>query len=113
MKIQLPNGERLVLDNNLGIEQKKELAWQMTMEWDDAICSNWESEAIIFFLDGLANYLTWHKEEDEKNKQDKEVLSIKRIEQMTGKRKAMSIPFSSLTAIKRELLGLEVQKGGQ
>lgn len=59
------------------------------------------------FLDCLANYLVWHKEEEKKNKVDKEVLSVKKVEQMAGKRKSNSLPFSSLSKTKKEQLGLD------
>lgn len=122
MKIQLPNGQKQILDPNLPIEAKVDLTLQLTEEWRDSIERNWTSESIIYFLDGLSNYLNWHKEEEEdvkhegdrllspiKNRQDKYVFSIKRIEQMNGKRKSLSIPFSCLPMSKRELLGLEVR----
>src|SRR5690606_35735028 len=107
MKIQLPNGERITLPSDLSIEEKMELSLKLTEEWKEAIHRNWHSETIIFFLDGLSNYINWHKDEEDKYSQDEFVLSIKRVEQMSGKRKAMSIPFSSLPTLKRELLGLE------
>lgn len=110
MKIQLPNGERITLPGDLQIKEKIELVQEMVAEWDELICKNWESDTIVFFLDGLANYLVWHKEEEKKNKQDKYVFSIKKVEQMSGKRKALSIPFSSLPKQERELLGLEEYK---
>lgn len=113
MKIQLPNGERLTLSNDLSIEEKMHLVEEMIARWDESIQKNWNSESIIYFLDGLANYIVWHKEDEQKNKQDKIVLSVKRVSQMKGKRKSMSLPFSSLPILERELLGLEVQKGEQ
>lgn len=112
MKIQLPNGQKLTLEENISIEQKLKIVEDLTNEWHPTttIKSNWDSNSVRFFLDGLANYLVWHKEEDVKNKQDKEILSVKKIEQMEGKRKANSIPFSSLSVISKESLGLEGAK---
>lgn len=107
MKIQLPNGEKLTLDENIKLTQKVQLVESLTTEWHPILLENWDSNSVRFFLDGLANYLVWHKEEEEKNKQDKEVLSIKKVEQMEGKRKANSLPFSSLSTIHKELLGLD------
>lgn len=107
MKIQLPNGNRLTLDEHITLDEKKQIVEDLTEEWLPTIKSNWHSNSIIFFLDGLANYLVWHKEEEEKNKQDKDVLSIKRIEEMEGKRKAKSIPFTSLSKTQKESFGLE------
>lgn len=111
MKIQLPDGTKKVLDENLTLSEKKAVVEQMVDEWNPIILGNWDSLSVRRFLDTLADYLVWHKEEEMKNKQDKVVLSIERVKQMEGKRKSMSIPFSSLSAFKREFLGLEVQNG--
>lgn len=109
VKVQLPDGERINLNEDLTIEEKLSIVFELTKQWrhitDDK--KNKNSNSVIFFLDGLANYLVWHKEEEEKNKQDKEVLSIKKVEQMVGKRKGNSVPFSSLSVTQRENLGLD------
>lgn len=107
MKIQLPNGNRLTLDENITIDEKRQIVEDLTEEWMPTILKNWDSLSIRFFLDNLANYLVWHKEEDSKNKQDKEVLSIKRIEEMKGKRQARSIPFTSLSKTQKEAFGMD------
>jgi len=109
VKVQLPDGERINLNEDLTIEEKLSIVFELTKQWrhitDDK--KNKNSNSVIFFLDGLANYLVWHKEDEEKNKQDKEVLSIKKVEQMVGKRKGNSVPFSSLSVTQRENLGLD------
>lgn len=107
MKIQLPDGQKLTLDENITLDEKLQVVEDLTQEWMPTIISNWHSNSVRFFLDGLSNYLVWHKEEEEKNKQDKEVLSIKRIEEMEGKRKARSIPFTSLSKTQKESFGLD------
>lgn len=115
MKIQLPNGKKLVLDESISIEKKLKKVEELTEEFmvtiNEYFKSNYNSKSksntVGFFLDGLSNYLVWHKEDEDKNKQDKEILSIKKVEQMEGKRKAPSIPFSSLSVTNRELLGLD------
>jgi hypothetical protein len=107
MKIQLPNGSKLTLDENITLDEKRQIVEDLTEEWMPTIRANWDSTSVKFFLDNLANYLVWHKEEDQKNKQDKEVLSVKRIEEMEGKRKAKSIPFTSLSKIQKEAFGME------
>lgn len=107
MKIQLPNGQRINLEENISLDNKRQVVEELLETWDYIIIENWHSKSIKFFLDGLGNYLVWHKEDEEKNKQDKEVLSIKRIEEMEGKRKARSIPFTSLSKTQKESLGLD------
>lgn len=97
MKIQLPNGQKITLDEDIALEEKIRVVEEYTEEWLPIIILNWHSSSVKFFLDNLSNYLVWHKEYDVKNKQDKEVLSIKKVEQMGGKRRANSIPFSSLS----------------
>jgi len=105
VKVQLPNGEKLTLDLNISIECKLQIVEDLTKEWDSVIQANFRhSKSVRYFLDGLANYLVWHKEEEDKQKQDKEVLSIKKVEQMEGKRKANSIPFSSLSTTKKRFI---------
>ncbi|GIN25566.1 hypothetical protein NSQ93_22660 [Bacillus sp. FSL W8-0445] len=113
MKIQLPNGIKLNLDENITLEQKLKKVEDLTNEWRSAIERNWDSNTIRFFLDGLANYLVWHKDEDDKNKHNKDMISNWKIEQMEGKRKTNSIPFSSLSTINKELLGLEGNNDGK
>lgn len=107
MKIQLPNGQKLTLDEHITLEEKKQIVEDLTETWMPIIKSNWHSNSIRFFLDNLANYLVWHKEEDEKNRQDKDILSVKRIEEMEGKRKAKSVPFTSLSKTQKEAFGLD------
>lgn len=107
MKIQLPNGQRLTLDENISLDEKRQVVEDLTIEWSATIEMNWHSTSVKFFLDNLANYLVWHKEEEDKNKQDKEVLSVKRIEEMEGKRQARSIPFTSLSKTQKEAFGME------
>lgn len=110
MKIQLPNGEKITLDVNLSLENKKKVVEELTTEYAEVSIRNFNSNTIRFFLDGLGNYLVWHKEEEDKHQQDKEVLSIKRVEQMEGRRKSPSIPFTDLSVTHKELLGLDGAK---
>lgn len=110
MKIQLPNGNRLTLEENITIDEKLKIVEDLTNEWHSTIEKNWDSNSVRFFLDGLANYLCWHKEQDDKNRQDKEVLSVWKVEKMEGKRKANSTPFSSLSVSQKETLGLDGER---
>lgn len=116
MKIQLPDGRKEDLNEHITLDEKKQVVEELTERWMPTILLNWDSRSVRFFLDGLSNYLVWHKEEEEKNysngkrergKQDKEVLSIKRIEEMEGKRKARTIPFSCLSKTQKEAFGLD------
>lgn len=110
MKIQLPNGQKLTLDEDKTLDEKLKIVEDLTNEWHSIIKKSWDSNSVRFFLDGLANYLVWHRDEEDKNRHDKDVLSIRKVEQMEGKRKANSLPFSSLSTGKKELLGLESER---
>jgi hypothetical protein len=109
MKIQLPDGTKLTLDENIVIEEKLKLVEDLTLQWESVIEKNWDSNSVRFFLDNLANYLCWHKEED-KNKQDKEVLSVWKVKKMDGQRKSNVVPFSSLSTSQKELIGLDGER---
>lgn len=100
MKILLPNGKSRTLDDNLTIEQKLEVTEKLAVEFDDLIHSNWNANAVKFFLDSLTNYLVWHKEEDEIGKHDKEVMSRNKTNRMIRGRK--DIPFTDLSSKDRE-----------
>ena len=106
MKIQLPNGQKYYLDENISLEEKMKKVEELTEEYMSLILKNWKSKSIKFFLDGLANYLVWHKE-NKHSKDDKEVLSVKKVKQMEGKSKSKSIPFTSLSTPQKETLGIE------
>lgn len=104
VKIELPNGERVYLDRNISIEDKQKIVERLVDEWQYEIELNWDGDSIRYFLDGLANYLVWHKEDDEKGLEDRDVLSIRKIEEMVGKRKGKSVPFTSLSKPQKEIL---------
>lgn len=107
MKIRLPNATKINLNEDITLEEKRVVVEKLIKEWEHLFSENWNNNSIRFFLDGLANYLVWHKEECQKGKEDKEVLSIKKVEQLVGKRKSKSIPFTSLTDYQKESLGVE------
>lgn len=104
MKIQLPNGDRLYLEDNIEFKEKLIKVEDLVDKWSSTIEINWGNNNIKFFLDGLANYLVWHKDSEDKYKEDREVLSIKKVEEMVGKRKGKSIPFASLSKPQKEVI---------
>lgn len=110
MKIQLPNGQKIKLDDNLPINEKISLVEDIISKWDEVIICNWDSTSIRYFLDGLSNYLVWHKDEESKKKQDKDVISILKMKKMNGKKKNNTVPFSGLSSTNKELLGLDGEK---
>lgn len=110
MKIKLPNGQKTILDDSLTIEEKKEVVFRMTEEWDSLIIENWGSTTIIYFLDSLSNYLNWHKEQivneeggiETDSSEDKEVMSKNKTNRLyRGRRDNV---FSSLSDRDTEML---------
>jgi hypothetical protein len=108
VKIQLPDGNKVTLDEKITIIEKLKVVEDLAELWMPIIRRNWDSNTARFFIDGLANYLVWHKEIEDAGKEDKDVLSIKKVEQMVGKRQSPSIPFTSLSNQQKELLFGEV-----
>lgn len=110
MKIQLPNGEKIKLDDDISLEEKKKIVKQLVDEWRDIVKADrmtWFSNAVKYFLDSLANYLVWHKE-GSKNKEDREILSREQLEQMHKfKKRSKSVNFTDLPSAKKESLGIE------
>lgn len=105
MKIQLPNGEKVELKNGISLEEKVEVVKELTAEWQDEIERGWGSNAIKFFLDSLTNYLVWHKEEEDKGKEDKYIMSKKKLDKLSNHRKdSKTTNFSSLNSKDREIL---------
>ena len=86
MMIKLPNGEERELDNDLPIEKKKEICYELVEEFDEQIYTSWGNHSISYFLTGLANYLCWHKDEDNYRDKEKGILSNSREKQMERKR---------------------------
>lgn len=103
MKIQLPNGQDFILDENITIEEKIAVTYQLTNEWLTVIEENWKnSEEVRYFLDSLANYLVWHKEPEISEYEDKEVMSRNKTNRLHRGRK--DIPFSCLSENDKELI---------
>ncbi|AYP68237.1 hypothetical protein PQE75_gp105 [Bacillus phage vB_BcoS-136] len=95
MKIQLPNGQKSILDDSISLEEKVKIVEDLTEEWMTVIKLNWDSNSVKFFLDSLANYLVWHKEEEDTS-HDKEVMSRNKTNRLLRGRK--DIPFSNLSS---------------
>lgn len=105
MKIQLPDGKPHNLEDNIAINEKLRIVDELTNEWLDVIIQNWHSNSVKYFLDSLTNYIVWHKDEDEKGREDKEVLSRTKLEQMNKfKKRGKTVNFTDLTSDQKELL---------
>lgn len=95
MKIQLPNGKQHVLKDDITLEEKVKVVEELTEQWKSEIENSWDSNAVKFFLDSLSNYLVWHKDNEDANKEDKEVMSKNKTNRLYRGRK--DTPFSSLS----------------
>lgn len=108
MKIQLPDGEKRTLDENITIEEKLQVVEELTEHYIELIHKNWDSNSIKFFLDSLVNYLVWHKEPEEKGLEDKVVMSRKKMEKMVRvKKTSKTTNFTDLQNEQKEVLGLD------
>lgn len=105
MKIQLPDGKQKTLDENITLEEKKKIVEELTEKWMYVLRLNWYSNSVKYFLDSLSNYLVWHKEEDQKGTEDKDILSRKKLEKMSKMKKtSKQVNFSDLSKEQSELL---------
>lgn len=103
MIIELPNGNRVELDNDFTIDEKINKVEELIVEFEEHICDGWETTKIKFFLNGLSNYLCWHKEE--KYLQDKDILSKTKDLRMK-KYDSKNIVFSSLSKEDKQAIGI-------
>lgn len=111
MNIQLPDGQKMTLDDHITIQEKLRLVEELTIKFEDIIRENFNSKSIIYFLDSLANYLVWHKELEEKGMEDKEILSVKKMEKLVKfKKTSKTINFTDLN--KKDAYKLFGEGGG-
>lgn len=103
MIIELPDGNRVELNNDISIDEKLKKVEELILEFENYICDSWETTKIKFFLNGLSNYLCWYKEE--KYSHDKEVLSKTKDLRMK-KYDDKNILFSNLNKEDRQKIGL-------
>jgi hypothetical protein len=132
MKIQLPDGRKVILDESLSLSEKIETVTRMTDEWQPLLSDNWDSFSVKVFLDSLSNYLVWHKIAKrgdrfnlskkkntyirfklakmekgltERGKEDKHILSRKKMEKLVRyKKTSKAINFSDLNDSQSEIL---------
>ena len=103
VRIQLSNGQIVTLDESIEIKDKIDAVTDLVDEWMPILIVNWNSNAVKYFLDSLSNYIVWHKEEKEKGKEDKEVLSRKKMEKMVRfKKTSKQVNFSDMPKNEKE-----------
>lgn len=105
MKIQLPNGQKIDLDENVDLQEKIFLVNHLSNDWMPIIILNWNSNSVKYFIDTLANYLVWHKDKEEQGREDKEILSRGKLEKMNKfKKRSKTVNFSDLSQDYHEVL---------
>lgn len=105
MEIQLPNRDKLILDESISIDEKLKIVKDLVEELDSISILDLSNSGTSLFLDSLSNYLVWHKEPEDKGTEDKEILSIKKMEKMKKfKKTSKTINFSDLNSKDSERL---------
>lgn len=84
--ISLPNGEERKLSNDNTIEQKVEVCNSLLKEFDDYILDSSGSPNVTYFLNGLANYLCWHKNDNTERDRQNGIMSNGKEKEMERKR---------------------------
>lgn len=108
MRILSPRGEKIDLDVSLDLKERVIEIEKLVDQYETDIQNNWDSNKVKFFLDGLANYLVWYKDEEMKNKEDKEILSGNKLKKLS-RFNDQTTPFSSLSKEDAIGIGLDVE----
>lgn len=100
--ISLPNGEERELSNTLSLAEKMEICENLVIEFDAYIEESRDSQPVIYFLNGLANYICWHKNDISERDRDRGILSNEKEKLVTRNRYHSAyrkdIVFSDMTA---------------
>lgn len=86
MMLVLPNGEQKILSNDITLEEKLILCEELIAEFDDDIIDSIDSQSVTYFLNGLSNYLCWHKEDETVRDRQNGILSNEKEKLMQRKR---------------------------
>lgn len=105
MKLKLPNGEEINLDVKLPLDERKRVVDSILEEWSWYFEHSWGLNKTKVCLEILSNYLCMVKEEEDKNKEDKYIMSATKIKHMErGSSKTSN--FSNLPQEHKQLFGL-------
>jgi hypothetical protein len=105
MKLKLPNGDSIKLNTNLTLEERKKVVDEILEEWNWYFESSWELVKTKVCLDVLSNYLCMVKDGEDKNKEDKYIMSTTKMKHMQ-RGNVKSSNFSCLPQDQKQLLGL-------
>lgn len=109
MKLILPNKEVRFLDEKMPLEKRKEVVDEILLEWNDYFESSWGLRGTQICLDVLANYICLVKDGEDKNKEDKFIMSKTKLRIW---RKVAKKQLTLLTFLKKVnyLLGYQTPK---
>lgn len=105
MKLKCPDGKEIILDDNLDLSEKFQLIKNIANMYDLYITGNWESSSVKFFLNGLSNYIIYHKELDSSNT-NSDIMSKSRIKKLK-KFDKNNVLFSELNLFDQVALGID------
>jgi hypothetical protein len=105
MKLILPNGKEIDLKTDISLEEKQKVVDGILEEWKEYFEQTFQLYKTKICLEVLSNYLCNHKEEDQKNKEDKFILSPDKIKSMERGNKRTS-NFSNLSYEEQASIGI-------
>lgn len=106
MKITMTDGTTVELSNTKDIEERMAIVNGILNSYGECELEMlWNQPSTKYMLEGLANYLVWCKDEEELYKQDKEVMS-KRKMKMLNKFDDKNIQFSVLSKTDQRTIGI-------
>jgi len=105
MKLILPDGKEVRLDKTLDIEAKKKVVDGILTEWGDYFRRYWNNIKTAVALEVISDYLVWTKDESQKGKEDKEILSVDKTRWMK-KGRQKEIHFGAMSAEEKVRLGI-------
>jgi 23S rRNA A2030 N6-methylase RlmJ len=105
MKLKLPDGTQIILNTSLPLEERKRVVNEILDEWKDYFESSWELSKTKVCLEVLSNYLCLVKDGEDKNKEDKYIMSLTKVKHMKRGNDKVS-NFSSLPQEHKQLFGL-------
>lgn len=106
MRVKLPNGDKVILDTTLPLDERKKVVDKILQEWNWFFEESWELSKTKNCLDTLSNYICLVKDGDKKNKEDKYIMSLTKLKHLNRWNDKKSTNFSDLPNEQQKLLGV-------
>lgn len=105
MQLLLPNGNKVFLDKSLDYAERVKVVESILSDWEEHFRKTWDMNKTKISLDVLSTYLVVTKEEEDRTKEDKFIMSPTKMRKMLrGDPKKTN--FSDLTYEQRLGLGM-------